>query len=96
MLLEYGEVSDIGCLIAPRPLLIESAGVSVPSGRRVSHRRQPGGLRRLSQGRAYDVAGASDRFDVDEFGGLTAATSGAAARPTTGSTDGSATVSAAS
>ena len=62
-LLEYGEASDIGCLIAPRPLLIES-GIQ-DDGFPIDASRQAAAAVR----RAYDVAGASDRFDVDEFDG---------------------------
>ena len=62
-LLEYGEVSDIGCLIAPRPLLIESGasddGFPIDASREAS----------AAVRRAYEVAGVADRFDVDEFDG---------------------------
>ena len=62
-LLEYGEMEDVACLIAPRPLLIESAtGDSVfpiEASRRASEAVR----------RAYAAAGVPERFDVDEFDG---------------------------
>ena len=62
-LLEYGESSDVGCLIAPRPLLIES-GIQDDGFPIEASREAAAAVRR-----AYDVAGVPDRFDVDEFDG---------------------------
>ena len=60
-LLKYGEMWDVGCLISPRPLLVESCmrdeGFPIEASRKSAQ-----ALRRC-----YQVAGAPDRFDVDEF-----------------------------
>ncbi len=62
-LLKYGEMADVGCLIAPRPLLLEAgagdAGFPIEASREASQAVQ------LS----YEVAGVPERFDVDEFDG---------------------------
>ena len=62
-LLRYGEMEDVACLIAPRPLLIESAtgdsGFPIEASRRASDTVR----------RAYAAAGVPQRFDVDEFDG---------------------------
>lgn len=62
-LLKYGEMSDIGCLVAPRPLLIESgradSGFPIKSSRKAAEKVK----------RAYQVAEVPDRFEVDEFEG---------------------------
>ena len=62
-LLSYGEMSDIGCMIAPRPLLIESG--TGDDGFPIDASREAAG----AVSRAYGVAGVPDRFDVDEFDG---------------------------
>ena len=62
-LLRYGEMSDVACMIAPRPLLIES-GVA-DDGFPIDASREAAGAVR----RAYETAGAPDKFDVDEFDG---------------------------
>ncbi len=62
-LLKYGEMEDVACLIAPRPLLIESAtGDSVFP---IEASRQAS----VAVRRAYVAAGVPERFDVDEFEG---------------------------
>ena len=62
-LLRYGEMEDVACLIAPRPLLIESAtgdsGFPIEASRRASDTVR----------RAYAAAGAPGRFHAHEFDG---------------------------
>ena len=62
-LLKYGEMWDIGCLISPRPLLVES-GIGDPGFPIDASRKAAGVVRR-----SYELAGAPERFDVDEFDG---------------------------
>ena len=56
-------MEDVACLIAPRPLLIESAmgdsGFPIEASRRASDTVR----------RAYAAAGVPQRFNVDEFDG---------------------------
>ena len=60
-ILEYGEMSDVASLIAPRPLLVESGirdgGFPIDASRKAAKAVR----------RSYEVAGAPERFDVDEF-----------------------------
>ena len=56
-------MEDVACLIAPRPLLIES-GTEDSVFPIEASRRASDAVRR-----AYDAAGVPERFDVDEFGG---------------------------
>ena len=62
-LLRYGEMEDVACLIAPRPLLIESAmgdhGFPIEASRQASDTVR----------RAYTAAGAPQRFHAHEFDG---------------------------
>ena len=62
-LLRYGEMEDVACLIAPRPLLIESGTDDLVFPIEAS--RQASDTVR----RAYAAAGVPERFDVDEFDG---------------------------
>ena len=63
-LLGYGEMEDVACLVAPRPLLIESG--TGDEGFPIEASRQASNMVR----RAYAAAGVPERFDVDEFDGL--------------------------
>ena len=62
-LLRHGEMEDVACLIAPRPLLIESGTddlvFPIDASREASDTVR----------RAYAAAGVPERFDVDEFEG---------------------------
>jgi len=62
-LMKYGDVADVGRLIAPRPLLIESGrldkGFPIAASRKA--------YRHLKQ--AYDILGASKRIAFDQFDG---------------------------
>ena len=60
-LLKYGEMWDVGCLIAPRPLLIESG--TRDEGFPIEASREAASVVR----RCYEVAGVPERFGVDEF-----------------------------
>ena len=62
-LLRYGEASDVACLVAPRPLLVES-GVQDPTFPIEASREAATAVRRC-----YQVAGVREHFDVDEFDG---------------------------
>jgi hypothetical protein len=62
-LLRYGELEDVACLVAPRPLLIESATMDDIFPIEAS-RKAAGTVRR-----GYTAVGAAERFDVDEFEG---------------------------
>ena len=79
-LLKYGEMEDVACLIAPRPLLIESAtgdsGFPIEASRRASDT-----VRRAYAAAEYPSASMS-MSSMDH-------TSGAAPRHTTGWPDGS-------
>ena len=59
----YADVADVTASIAPRPLLIE-AGVRDPGFPIAASREAHAVLER-----AYEVAGARDRLDRDEFDG---------------------------
>ena len=62
-ILKYGELDDLACLIAPKPLLIESATNDktflIDSSRSAASK----------VAEAYRILGISKRFDVDEFDG---------------------------
>ena len=62
-LLKHGEMWDVGCLISPRPLLIES-GINDPTFPIEASRKASGVLRS-----SYELAGMPERLDVDEFEG---------------------------
>ncbi len=62
-LLKYGDISDVGCLIAPTPLLIESG--TQDTGFPIEASREAAAAVR----RGYEAAGAPERYDVDEFVG---------------------------
>lgn len=62
-LLRYGEMAEVACLIAPRPLLIE-AGIK-DTGFPLEATRQAYGVVR----KAYEAADAADRVAIDEFDG---------------------------
>jgi len=60
-LLADGDMSDVACLIGPRPLLVES-GIR-DTGFPIDASREAAAAVR----RSYEVAGVPERFDVDEF-----------------------------
>ena len=80
-LLKYGDLSDVGCLIAPRPLLIESGtqdpGFPIEASREAAARRQGVAMKQQPPRSATTRSTSS-----------TAGTSGAAPRPTSGSRGG--------
>ena len=60
-LLADGDMSDVACLIGPRPLLVES-GIRDTGFPIAASRKAAADVRRC-----YEAAGVSERFDVDEF-----------------------------
>lgn len=62
-LLGYGDLSDVGCLVAPRPLLIESG--TQDNGFPLESSRDAAAAVR----RGYEAASFEERFGVDEFVG---------------------------
>ena len=61
--MKYGELDDLACLIAPKPLLIESATNDktflIDSSRSAA----------AKVSKAYDVLKIKERFSIDEFEG---------------------------